>query len=227
MKHEDISQQKSTTILRFLYFFWAIIGLFSLMYVPSKLIVFGDALVTAKNIIANELLFRVSIVGCLITQLLFIIVVVLLYKLFETVNKNQSILMVVFALVSVPIAMISTLFKTAALLLLDSPDQMMFFLNLNLQGTIIASIFWGLWLFPLGYLIYKSGFFPKFVGIAVIIGGFGYIIDSFMKLILPNLNITPLVDILTLGEMVFVLWIIIRGAKLLKKKKLENITEVS
>ena len=217
-KIKNISQQKSATLLRFLYAFWAIIGMFSLMYVPSKLIVFGDALVTAKNIIANELLFRVSIVGCLITQLLFIIVALMLYKLFEKVNKNQSISMVVFALVSIPIAMISTLFKIAALLLLDNPEQMMFFLNLNVQGIIIASIFWGLWLFPLGYLIYKSGFFPKFVGIAVIFGGFGYVIDSFMKLILPNFNIAPVINILTMGEMVFVLWIIIRGAKLSKVK---------
>ena len=210
----DISQQKVGTILRFLYTFWAIIGAFSLMYIPSKLIVFTDAAITAKNIIANELLFRVGIVGCLITQLLFIIVVLLLYKLFEKVNRNQSILMVVFALVSVPIAMISTLFKFTTLFLVDNFEQMMFFLNLNVQGIIIASIFWGLWLLPLGCLIYKSGYFPKFVGVAVIIGGFGYIIDSFVKIILPNLNIAIIVDILALGEMVFVFWIIIKGVKL-------------
>ncbi|MCK4996795.1 DUF4386 domain-containing protein [Candidatus Pacearchaeota archaeon] len=214
MKNKDISQQKSAILLRFLYTFWAIIGAFSLIYIPSKLIVFGDAGTTAKNIITNELLFRVGIVGCLITQLLFIIVALLLYKLFEKVNRNQSILMVVFALVSVPIAMISTLFKFTTLFLVDNFEQMMFFLNLNVQGIIIASIFWGLWLLPLGCLIYKSGYFPKFVGVAVIIGGFGYIIDSFVKIILPNLNIAIIVDILALGEMVFVFWIIIKGVKL-------------
>ena len=218
MKNKDISQQKSAILLRFLYTFWAIIGAFSLIYIPSKLIVFGDAGTTAKNIITNELLFRVGIVGCLITQLLFIIVALLLYKLFEKVNRNQSILMVVFALVSVPIAMISTLFKFTTLFLVDNFEQMMFFLNLNVQGIIIASIFWGLWLLPLGCLIYKSGYFPKFVGVAVIIGGFGYIIDAFVKIILPNLNIAIIVNILALGEMVFVLWIIIKGVKLKEAK---------
>jgi hypothetical protein len=208
--------EQTTTCLRFFYAFWALIGMFSLMYVPSKLIVFGDAAITASNILANELLFRAGIVGSLITQLLFIVVVLLLYKLFEKVNKNHSILMVVFALVSVPIAMISTLFKLAALLLTDNPELMMFFLNLNVQGIVIASIFWGLWLFPLGYLIYKSKLFPKFVGVAVIIGGFGYLIDSLVKLLIPAFNIATMVDIMAFGEMVFILWIIILGARLKK-----------
>ena len=215
----DISQQKTVTPLRFLYFFWAIIGAFSLMYVPSKLIVFEDAAITANNIVANELLFRLGIAGSLLTQLLWIFVVLLLYKLFAKVNHNQSILMVVLALVSIPIAMISVLGKTAALLSLDNLEQMMFFLNLNVQGILIASIFWGLWLFPLGYLIYKSGYFPKFVGVAVVIAGFGYTIDFFVKIILPNLNIAPVAEILKLGEMVFVFWIIIKGVRLQKINK--------
>ena len=64
--------------------------------------------------------------------------------------------------------------NNAALLLLHDSQQMMLFLDLHSQGVIIASIFWGLWLFPLSYLIYKSGYFPKIIGTAVIIGGFGY-----------------------------------------------------
>ncbi len=210
----EVPKKKVVKLLRISYLLWMIVGLFGLMYVPSKLIVMGDAAATASNILANELLFRWGIVASLATQLLFIIAALLLYKLFVEVNKDQSTLMAILALVSVPIAMVSTLFKIGVLHLLDDPSQMMFFLNMNLQGIIVASIFWGLWLFPLGYLIYKSGYFPKFVGIAVIIGGFGYLIDSFVKLVCPLLNISAFVDILTLGEMVFVLWIIIRGAKL-------------
>ena len=229
-KNNDLSQRKAATALRFLYLIWAIIGIFSLMYVPTKLIVFGDVVATAKNIMGNELLFRAGIVGSLITQLIFIFTVLFLYKLFKGVNKNQSILMVIFALVSVPIAMFNTLNKIAAVMLLNgagylkefSTEQLyslvMFFLNLNVQGQIIASIFWGLWLFPLGYLIYKSGYFPKFVGVAVIIGGIGYTIDSFIKFILPSFNIASVTDVLIMGEMVFVLWIIVRGAKLPEMK---------
>jgi len=208
-------KRRTVNLLRILYPIWSIVGLFSLMYVPGKLIVEGDAATTASNILGNGFLFRLGIVGSLITQILFIFTAVLLYKLFKDVNKEQSILMVILALVAVPIAMISELGKLAALFLLGNPEQMMFFLNLNLQGIVIASIFWGLWLFPLGSLIYESNYFPKLVGIAVIIGGIGYTLDSFVKLLLPNLtSLAPVFEVMLFGELVFILWIVIRGAKL-------------
>jgi len=134
--------------------------MFSILYVPSKLIVLGDAAITANNIIANEMLFRMGIIGSLITQLILIFAVLALYKLFKPVDKNQALLMVIFALVGVPIAMVNTLNRVAALLVLNGADYlkvfgadqlqslMMFFLNLNAEGVFIASIFWGLWLFP-------------------------------------------------------------------------------
>jgi len=211
---KDLSQRKAVTILRFLYPIWMIFGLFGVMYVPSALIVAGDAAKTAANLIANEFLFRAGIVSSLLTQLMFIFVVLVLYKLFKPVNKNQSLLMVIFALVAVPIAMLNTLNRVAALMLTDSAEQMMFFLNLNAQGVIIASIFWGLWLFPLGYLIYKSGYFPKTVGVLMIIGGFGYFIGSFVHLLLNHAVL--IFEIMAFGEMIFIFWIIIRGAKLPK-----------
>ncbi len=169
-----LTAQKSVTLLRILYPIWAIFGMFSILYVPSTLFVDGDARTTAQNIMENELLFRAGIAGSLITQLLFIMAALLLYVVFKHVQKQLAGLMVVFALVSVPIAMLNELNKVGAYLLLNSPEYLNLFLELNAQGIHIASIFWGLWLFPLGLLIYHSGFFPKFVGVAVIIGGFGY-----------------------------------------------------
>ncbi len=127
--------------------------------------------------------------------------------------------MVVLALVSVPIAMLSSLNLVAALYLLDSPEQMMLFLNLNAQGIVIASIFWGLWLFPLGYLIYKSGYFPKIIGLLVIVAGIGYTLDSFLKLLLPEFErILSVLEIMTFGEIIFLIWLLIKGAKLPKTK---------
>jgi hypothetical protein len=82
--------------------------------------------------------------------------------------------------------MLNELNKFAALLLLDSADQMMFFLNLNTQGIFIASIFWGLWLFPQGYLIYKSGYFPRILGISMVLAGFGYLLESSTHFLLPS-----------------------------------------
>ena len=223
----DLSQQKAVTLLRIMYPIWAIVGLFSIMYIPATLIVPGDAATTANNIMDNELLFRMGIVGSLITQLIFILVVLVLFKLFKQVNENHASLMVIFVLVAVPIAMLNTLNRVAALLLLSSADylnvfgadqlhaQMMFFLNLNEQGVFIASIFWGLWLFPLGYLIYKSGYFPRILGVLMIIAGFGYLLGSFAHFLLPNYEaISSVFEVMTMGETIFMAWVLLKGAKI-------------
>ena len=231
----DLSQRKAVTVLRLLYPIWIVVAFFSIMYVPSTLIVAGDTTTTANNIVANEMLFRLGIAGSLITQLIHIVVVFVLYKLFETVDKNNTYLLVIFGLAGVPIAMLNTLNRVAALLLLNGADflkvlgteqlhtQMMFFLDLNAQGIIIAGIFWGLWLFPLGFLIYKSGYFPRIFGIWVILAGFGYLLDSFTHLLLPNYAnyeaiLLPVVTLLTIGEVLFMLWVMLKGAKLPKTK---------
>ncbi len=106
--------------------------------------------------------------------------------------------MVIFVLVSAPITMLSTLNRIAALLLLNRADylkvfatdqlyaQMMFFINLNEQGILIATIFWGFGYFPWGFLVYKSGYFPRILGILVVIGGFGFLLDPFVHFLLPD-----------------------------------------
>lgn len=216
---EKLTQKKAVTILRILYPVWMVFGVFGIMYVPSHLIISGDSTATATNILSNQLLFRCGIVGSLITQLLFIFAALFLYKLFEPVGKNHSLVMVVLALVSVPITMLNTLNSFAVLMSLKNPDQMMLFLDLNTQGITIASIFWGLWLFPLGYLIYKSGYFPKIIGIAVLIGGIGYTLGSFIKLLMPDLKVLPSIfEYMTFSEIVFLGWLLIRGAKLPEMK---------
>ena len=213
----DLTLQKTVTVLRILYPIWMLVAIFSIMYVPSTLIVLEDAATTASNIASNEFLFRLGIVGSLLTQIIFIFVPLLLYKLFKSVNKTQSLLMVVFALVSVPITMLNSLNSIAALNLLNDPTQMMFFLNLNTQGIIIASIFWGLWLFPLGYLVYKSGYFPKTIGGLLIIAGIGYLLGSIANLLLPDTEILlSISEAMTFGEVIFILWFLIRGVKFQK-----------
>ena len=217
---EKLSPQNIVRALRILYPIWMAFGIFGIIYVPSALIVVGNATETAAKILSNEFLFRAGIAGNLITQLIFIFAVLLLYKLFESVSKNHSLLMAVLALVSVPITMLNELNNAAALLLLHDPQQMMLFLNLHSQGVIIASIFWGLWLFPLSYLIYKSGYFPKIIGTAVIIGGFGYTLGSFSALLAPSSKtILSLFEFMTFGEVVFLLWLVVRGAKLTKNSE--------
>lgn len=227
----DLSQRKALTALRFLYPVWIVVGLFSIMYVPSVLIDSGDAAATASNIANDEWLFRLGIVGSLLTQIIQILAVLLLYKLFKPVNKNHAGLMVVFALVGVPIAMLSTLNLLAVLLLLNGADylqsftvdqlnsNMMFFIDLHEQGVFIATIFWGLWLLPLGYLIYKSGYLPRIIGVLVFIGGLGYLLDPMTRFILTDFGsyedvLVPAFSIMTIGEVLFGLWLIFRGAKI-------------
>ncbi len=87
---------------------------------------------------------------------------------------------------------------------------MMFFLNLNEQGILIASIFWGLWLFPIGTLIYESRYFPKIFGHLMVIAGFGYLIDFFTSVLFPNFDAT-VSQYMGLAELVWPLWFLIKG----------------
>ncbi len=211
----ELSKQKAVNILRILYPLWAIIGMFSLAYVPSNIIVFGDAILTASNIMSNELLFRAGIVGSLVTQLIHIVVVLVVYQLFKSVDKNLSTLVVILGLVGLPIAMLNEIFNIAALHLVNMPDQMMFFLNLNVHGIFIAAFFWGLWLIPQGILIYKSCYFPKFFAYSMVIAGIAYFIWSFVNLLVPSfILLIEILNILNLGEVLFMLWVLFRGAKL-------------
>ena len=226
----DLSQHKAVTILRILYPIWAVVGLFSIIYVPITLIVVEDAAATASNILANESLFRMGIAGSLITQLIFIFVVLVLYKLLKPVNKNHALLMVIFALVGVPIAMLNELNQFAALLLSSGADYLTvftadqlqalvpLFLDLHEHGINIAGIFWGLWLFPIGYLVFKSGYIPRILGVLLIIGCFGYLIDSVLFSLFPSVDVT--IGMFTWwGEILFPLWLLIKGVNVKQWEK--------
>ena len=146
----------------------AITGAFSIMYVPSNIIVHGDVTQTADNIIASESLFRMGIVSYLICQASFVFVVLALYHLFKGTNAKLALLMLALVIVAIPIAFLNMLYQIAALILLSGidslqvfePEQLnalvMVFLELNEQGIYIVQIFWGLWLFPFWLLVYKS-----------------------------------------------------------------------
>jgi hypothetical protein len=202
------------------------------MYVPTTLIVPGDAAATASNLRANELLFNLGIVSSLITQLIHIVVVLVLHELFKSVSKNQTSLIVVLGLVGVPIAMLNALNQVAAQLVLSGADYlaaltadqsqslMMFFLSLNEQGIVIASIFWGLWLFPIGTLSLKSRYFPRVFGYLMLVAGFGYLLGSLARLVSPNDEslLFQVFDLMTYGEVIFMLWVVLRGAKLPEAK---------
>jgi hypothetical protein len=216
------SIKKTARIAGLLYLLMAPFAIFGIMYVPSKLIVPGDAATTANNIMASESLFRLGIVSALITQIIGILVVLVLYKLLKPVNKTYAVLMVVFLLVSVPIAMLNELNQLAVLLLLGGADYLTaftagqlqalvpLFLDLHGHGLSIATIFWGLWLFPMGYLVFKSGYLPRILGVLLIIACFGYLVDFVTFFLFPNFDV-GISSFTGWGEVLFPLWLLIKG----------------
>jgi hypothetical protein len=192
------------------------------IFLRQGLIVPGDATGTASNIVASKSVFTISIFMDLTVQVVFIFLVLYLYKLLKPVNKNQAGLMVVLFLVSVPIAMLNAVNHFAALLLSSGADFLTafpaeqlhalvpFFLELNEYGIYIAYIFWGLWLFPLGYLVFKSGFLPKILGIYLMISCFGYLIDFVTFFFFPNFGLS--INMFTgWAELFLCLWLLIKG----------------
>ena len=219
---EKINPNKTARVAGCLYLMLFPLGIFGIIYVPSSLIVLGDAATTASNIMANELLYRLSIVTALTLQIVYIFLALALYKLLNPVDKNNAVLMVILVLVAAPIAMLNELNHVAVLLVLSGSDflttfsldqvqaSVPLFLNLHEHGVFIAQIFWGLWLFPMGYLIFKSNFLPLALGILMIIGGFGYLVDSFVYFIFPNFDVT-FSEFTFLGELLLPLWLMFKG----------------
>jgi len=213
----------------FLYFLLIPLGVFGIIYVPSTLIVDGDITSTVSNIASNESLFRLSIAAALLAQLVNIAVVLFLYKILAPVSKTAARVMVLFSLLAVPIAMFNELNNGAVLLLLDDAGQSLaqvsLFLNLHEYGIQIAGIFFGLWLFPMGYLVFKSTFIPKVIGILLIIASIGYLADSFIFFLNPGFE--PVISEFTfVGEAAMTFWLLIVGvnAKKWRERALESTT---
>lgn len=216
----------------FLYLLVVPLGIAALS-ISSRLIVSGDAAATAGNIVAAESLFRLGIVSDLLAALVMLFVVLVLYQLLKPVNGNMALLMVIFVLIAVPIAMLNTINEFVALLLLSGGDYLrvfttdqlqalaFLFLRVHGRGGSIAFIFWGLWLFPLGYLVFRSGFLPRILGVLLMIACFGYVINSFASFLGYTVNVGMFA---ALGEVLFILWLLIKGVNVeqWKKRALES-----
>jgi hypothetical protein len=222
------STKKTARVAGLLYVLFSIPGFFGLIYVPSHLVVRGDSTATASNIMASESLFRAGIASNLIGQIGFIFVALALYRLFKGVDKTQASLMVILFVVSVPISILNELNHVAPLMLLhgtnfssvfDKPQLdalVMMFLGLYDQGINLAEIFWGLWLFPFGVLVFRSRFLPRILGILLLIAGCGYVMESFTYLLLSPGHghiVYKIAGILEAGELPMMLWLLIMGAK--------------
>lgn len=233
------NRNKTARLAGLLYLILVISGITNLMYIPSKLIVWENAAETLENIMNSELLFRLGIVSGIITFLTFLLLPLVLYRLLSEVNKTYATLMVIFAVISVPISFVNILNKFSVLTLIGKANylqdldlseiqlQVMFHLDSYNNGIEISQIFWGLWLFPFGYLVYKSGFLPKVLGILLMAGCFGYLITFFGGFLSPNFHKTVVSTIVglpaSIGEIGICLWLLIMGTKTLNfRKKADN-----
>ncbi|MHB8911890.1 MAG: DUF4386 domain-containing protein [Lysobacter sp.] len=223
------SNDKIARTAGLLYLLVVVTGLFSLLYVPSQLTVRGDALATVNNIVASEPLFRLGIASWMINQTAFLLLPFVLYRLLHRVNKNAAVLMVVFAVVSVPISMVGIVHRLDVLTLLSGAGyletftagqlhaKVMLSLNAYGNGILVATIFWGLWLLPFGYLVFKSGFLPRILGMLLMVGCFGILIDVFGRMLFPGYTATAVSNFVELpsafGEIGICLWLLISGVR--------------
>jgi Domain of unknown function (DUF4386) len=212
----------------FLYLLLCVAGPIRIIYIPSKLFVHGNAAATAGNIAAHESLFRLGMVSDLFVSAIAIFLALALYRLFKGVDQNLAVLMVVLGgVLPAAIYFFNVLNDAAALMLVRGPDFLkvfekpqrdalaVFFLNLHGQGFIAGEVFFGLWLFPLGLLTYRSRFLPRFLGVWLILNGFAYLVHCFTGLLLPQYEemVSNIIFPVLTGEVAFTLWLLIRGAK--------------
>jgi hypothetical protein len=223
------SNKKIARIAGLCYLIIVVTGVFNLLYVPSKLIYWDDAATTFATLVAHESLFRLGIVAAIICYIAFLFLPLILFKLLSSVNHIVAVSMVILAVVSVPISLVNLNHKMAVLTLISNANlltglqvkelhtQVMLSLQNYENGIEILTVFWGLWLLPFGYLVFKSNILPKVLGILLMVGCFGYLINfigGFLFSEYAALGIARIISLpASLGEIGTCLWLLIMGAK--------------
>ena len=219
--------RRRSRIAAFWYLLLTVTGPFVLIYIPSRFIVAGDVASTLARIASAPALFQIGIVVGFASSICYLLAGLALYDLFKPVNKAMARTMAALVAVSVPIGFVGTIFLAAlprlaggaGFLQALAPAQVhslsAAFLDMQLLAGLAAQIFWGLWLLPLGILVIRSGFFPKLLGVLQVIACFGYLAASLIFFLLPSAVswTTPFITAMELGELPFILWLLIAGAR--------------
>jgi hypothetical protein len=209
-----------------LYFLFMIVGLIDL-YGFSGFLVPGDATATARNIAAAESTYRIGILADFVALLLFVFLVVSLYNLLKEVQKWQAMVMVLLVSVGVAIGLANLFNKIAPLILLSGAPYLsvftkaqldalaLAFLSLNSDANNVDTVFWGLWLFPFAILVIRSGFFPRVLGILLVVAGVGNVVSGVTSIVLPPYShvVSRVTMPLVFGEFPIIFWLLIKGAK--------------
>ena len=225
------SPQTYARIGGILYLFIIVVGIFGELVVRGGLIVEGDAAATATNILDSETLFRVGLAGDILGYVAGIAVAMILYVLLTPVSRNLALLSAFLTVTATAIFGLNGLFHLAAVVVLGDADdltgfdpqqlQALAYLSLRLHGYgfAIGLIFFGCFLVLLGYLIYRSGYLPRSIGVLLVVGGLGYLTNSFAQLLAPALAASLLPWVLLpafLAELGLALWLTVKGVNVPK-----------
>jgi hypothetical protein len=202
-----------------------IAGPFAELYVYPKLIVSDHAAETAQNIIANQTLFISGIFGYLITFICDLVVAWALYVLLKPVNKKLSLLTAWFRWVYTGIALVALLNLVNVLRLLNTSDTLTVFQSDQLHAQVMLSLstfrtewhfgllFFGIHLGLLGYLVFRSKYIPRILGVLLIIAGLGYLLTTLEPFLFPSINL-DFAEYTFYGELIFMLWLLIKGSRI-------------
>jgi hypothetical protein len=231
--------QKTARMAGFLYLVFIVTTIAADALARSPLIVFGAAAATARNIAAAEWQFRSGIIGDLVSAVFFFLAAWALYVVLKPVNRDLALLFMLLNLGGVAVYSINLLNQVAAVLLLGGADYLkafqtdqlqalaMFFLHLHHNGYWMAQVFFGAWLFPLGYLVYKSGFLPRILGVVMMIHCAGWLLTFLQFFLFPGLGaITYLTYPLGfVSEFGLTLWLLVKGVDVEKwnQRNLESV----
>lgn len=227
-KVNELSPSAYARIAGILYLVITVAAIFAHFVIPDQFIVPGDAAVTAANIANSEILFRIGTIGLeLIILLSEIVLSVVLYILFKPVSKTLSLLAAVSRIAMTIIHGLNLLNYYFVFRLLKDGDYLIafgqeqvnalvtLFLDAHSIGFTIGIAFLVPHVLILGYLIYKSGYFPKVLGILFVAAGVGYLIDTIGLLLVPSYTTTPglIAMVIAIAEVAFPLWLLIKGVK--------------
>ena len=209
-----------------IYLILILTGIYGLVYIPSTLIDWGNPELTVINIKKSEFIFRLGILSEIICFIAFIALPLFLHELLKSVGKTAARLMVIFALLCIPMAFINIINKVNVLLLVSGVEylqkipqeqlnaQVMYLLASFNNGTMVANLFWGAWLFPFGYLVFKSKFLPRILGIFLMVGCFSYIAEFITRFLFSITEIPWYVSMpSSIGEFGICLWLLVVGCK--------------
>src|SRR5665647_852543 len=228
-KTELIADQSPRKTARMAGLFYLIFILTTVLaaYVRGNIIVSGDAMATANNIVSSQGLFRVGFVTELVSAVFFVLTAWALYVLLKPVNKNLALLFLLLNLGGVAVECLNALNLFAALQFLSGANYLSVFqtgqlqamamssLNLYTNGFLIAQIFFSVWLLPLGYLVYKSRSLPRLLGLLLILDFFGNLSWFLVFFLLPDYGILayPGNAISFIAEISLTLWLLIMAVK--------------